>query len=94
MLVDLIPKWANIVHASAAAARMAELKADINETWFARSGPTDVTPGSNITAYYRIQEPHLFVECARQRMGGDPALPVYTMYRDPTHDYDRKPATR
>ena len=55
MLLDLISEWAGIIHESAAAARMAEIKADIDETWFAWSGPTTVTPGRNITAYYRIQ---------------------------------------
>lgn len=90
MLLDLISEWANIIHESAAKARMAELKADIGETWFAWSGPTTVTPGSNITAYYRVQGPHLVIEYAPQRLGGDPALHVHTMYRDPTNDYGRK----
>ncbi len=94
MLLDVISEWANIVHESAAAARMAELKADINETWFAWSGPTDVTPGKNITAYYRIQGPHVVIEYAPQTLGGDPALHVHTMYRDPTNDYGRKFATK
>jgi hypothetical protein len=89
MLLDLISEWANIIHESAAAARMAELKADINETWFAWSGPTTVTQGSNITAYYRIQGPHLVIEYAPQRLGGDPSMHVHTMYRDPTNDYGR-----
>src|SRR5215831_11456039 len=55
MLLDVIAEWAGIVHESEAAARMAELKADINDTWFAWSGPITVNPGSNIAAYYRIQ---------------------------------------
>jgi hypothetical protein len=78
-----------MIHESAAAARMAELIADINETWFAWSGPTNTPPGSNITAYYRIQGPHLVVEYAPQRLGGDPSMHVHTMYRDPTNDYGR-----
>ena len=90
MLLGVISEWTGIVHESAAAARMAEIKADIDETWFAWSGPTTVTPGSNITAYYRIQGPHLVIEYAPQRLGGDPALHVHTMYRDPTNDYGRK----
>ena len=94
LLLDLISEWANIVHESAAAARMAELKADINETWFAWSGPADVTSGHNIAAYYRIQGPHLVIEYAPQRLGGDPTLHVHTMYRDPTNDYGRKPAAK
>jgi hypothetical protein len=90
MLLDVISQWANIVPESSAAARMAELKADINETWFAWSGPTTVTPGSNIAAYYRIQGPHLVIEYAPQPLGGDPSMHVHTMYRDPTNDYGRK----
>jgi len=90
MLLDLISEWAGIVHETAAAARMAELKADLKETWFAWSGPSTAGPGSNITAYYRIQGPHLVIEYAPQRLGGDPALHVHTMYRDPTNDYGRK----
>ncbi len=88
-LIDLISEWAGIIHESAAAARMTELKADINETWFAWSGPTTANPGSNIAAYYRIQGPHLVIEYAPQRLGGDPSMHVHTMYRDPTNDYGR-----
>ena len=90
MLLDLISEWADIIHESAAAARMAELKADIYETWFAWSGPTTATPGNNITAYYRIQGPHVVIEYAPQRLGGDPSMHVHTMYRDPTNDYGRR----
>jgi hypothetical protein len=90
MLLDVISEWADIAHENSAVARMAEIKADLAETWFAWSGPTTVTPGSNITAYYRIQGPHLVIEYAPQRLGGDPAMHVHTMYRDPTNDYGRK----
>jgi hypothetical protein len=90
MLLDLISEWAGIIHESAAAGRMAELKADINDTWFAWSGTTTAAPGSNITAYYRIQGPHLVIEYAPQPLGGDPSLHVHTMYRDPTNDYGRR----
>lgn len=90
MLVDVIAEWSGIVHESAAAARMGEVKAGLNDTWFAWSGPTTVNPGSNITAYYRIQGPNLVIEYAPQRLGGDPGLHVHTMYRDPTNDYGRK----
>ncbi len=90
MLLDVISEWAGIVHESAAGVRMAELKADINETWFAWSGPVTDTVGNNITAYYRIQGPHVVIEYAPQRLGGDPSLHVHTMYRDPTNDYGRK----
>lgn len=85
MMLDLIGEWANMVNESAASARMAELKADLNETWFAWSGATAFKPGTNITAYYRIQGPHLVIEYAPQR--DEPANHVHTIYRDPTNDY-------
>jgi hypothetical protein len=94
MVLDVIGEWAGIVHEQAAAARMAELKADLGETWFAWSGPTVAAPGTNITAYYRIQGPHLVIEYSPQSLGGDLALHVHTMYRDPTNDYGRKPGSR
>jgi hypothetical protein len=91
MLLDLIAEWAGIVHDSAAAARMAGIRAHLEETWFAWSGATTVDPGRNITAYYRIQGPTLVIEYAPQPLGGDPSLHVHTMYRDPTNDYGRQP---
>jgi hypothetical protein len=94
MLLEVISQWADIIHESAAAARMAELKADINETWFAWSGPATAAPGKNISAYYRIQGPHLVIEYAPQTLGGDPSLHVHTMYRDPTNDYGRGSAAK
>ena len=89
MLLDVIGEWANIVHESAAAARMAEIKSGIAETWFAWSGPTTVEPGRNGTSYFRIQGPKLVIEYAPQPLGGDPTLHVHTIYRDPTNDYGR-----
>ena len=90
MLLDVIAEWAAIMNESAASARMAQLKADLNETWFAWSGPTTFESGTNITAYYRIQGPHAVIEYAPQELGGDPAMHVHTMYRDPTNDYGRQ----
>jgi hypothetical protein len=85
MLLDLIAEWAGILNEPSAAARMSEMKADLNDTWFAWSGPTTAVPGSNITAYYRIQGPHLVIEYAPQ--SDEPDNHVHTMYRDPTNDY-------
>ena len=86
----MIAEWSGIIHESAAKARMAEIKADLNDTWFSWSGPVTVTPGNNITAYYRIQGPRLVIEHAPQQLGGDPALHAHTMYRDPTNDYGKR----
>ena len=90
LLLDLIWEWAGIVHESAAASRMTEIKAGIGETWFAWSGPTTFTPGRNGTSYYRIQGPKLVIEYAPQKLGGDPSMHIHTIYRDPTNDYGRK----
>lgn len=87
MLLDLIAEWAGIINQSSANRRMAQMKAELNETWFAWSGPTSAEPGSNITAYYRIQGPHLVIEYAPQR--DEPNNHVHTIYRDPTNDYGR-----
>jgi hypothetical protein len=87
LLLDLIAEWAGILNESSAADRMAQIKADLNQTWFAWSGPTTGQVGSNITAYYRIQGPHLVIEYAPQR--DEPTNHVHTIYRDPTNDYGR-----
>jgi Protein of unknown function (DUF3500) len=86
-LLEVIAEWTRILNESSATARMAELKADLNETWFAWSGPATAAPGDNITAYYRIQGPHLVIEYAPQH--DEPTNHVHTIYRDPTNDYGR-----
>lgn len=92
LLLDVISEWSGIVHEKAAAARLAEIKAGLNETWFAWSGPTTGEPGNNITAYYRIQGPKLIIEYAPQASA--PTMHVHAMYRDPTNDYGRGPVKR
>ncbi len=85
LLLDLIAEWAGIINENSAASRVAEIKADLNDTWFAWSGATSGEAGNNITAYYRIQGPHLVIEYAPQ--SDEPDNHVHTMYRDPTNDY-------
>ncbi|HEV7992395.1 MAG TPA: DUF3500 domain-containing protein [Gemmatimonadaceae bacterium] len=94
MLLDLIAEWSGIVHESAAAARLAEIRAGLDQTWFAWSGPTTHAEGRSGTSYYRIQGPNLVIEYAPQPLGGDPTQHVHTIYRDPTNDYGRKLTSR
>jgi hypothetical protein len=94
MLLDLISEWTGIVHESAAAARLAEIRAGLDQTWFAWSGPTTHAEGRSGTSYYRIQGPTLVIEYAPQPLGGDPTQHVHTIYRDPTNDYGRKLTSR
>jgi hypothetical protein len=85
MLLQVIAEWAGIMNDAMASARMAQLKSELNDTWFAWSGPADTQVGINITAYYRIQGPHLVIEYAPQ--SAEPANHIHTIYRDPTNDY-------
>ena len=87
LLLDLIGEWAGVIDGAYAKARMADLQAGLDDTWFAWSGPTTHAPGRNGSAYYRIQGPRLVIEFSPQGVGGDPTNHVHTMYRDPTNDY-------
>ena len=62
---------------------MAEVKANLPQTYFAWSGST--TNGG--LAYYRIQGPTLVIEYAPQQGDVDH---IHTIYRDPTNDYGAK----
>jgi hypothetical protein len=86
MLLELAREWAGIVNDAFAAPRMAEIQANLPQTYFAWSGPT--TNGS--AAYFRIQGPTLVIEYAPQ--GG--VDHIHTIYRDPTNDYGSKFARR
>jgi len=85
LLIDLIGEWSRIVTDGYATARMEEITAGLDETYFAWSGPTTVEPGKNGTSYYRIQGPKLVIEYAPQRSDDH----IHAMYRDPTNDYGR-----
>jgi hypothetical protein len=89
MLLDLAHEWVGILNDEAASAKMAEIKANLPETWFAWSGPT--TNGS--AAYFRIQGPTLLIEYSPQRVRGSSGLDInhiHTIYRDPTNDYGER----
>jgi hypothetical protein len=87
LLLDVVSAWAGIINDAYATPRMAEVRAGLDDTYFAWSGPTSHEPGRNGSAYYRIQGPKIFIEFSPQGVGGDPTMHVHTMYRDPTNDY-------
>jgi hypothetical protein len=87
MLVELAREWAGIVTDAFAEPRMAEIRANLPQTWFAWSGPT--TNGS--PAYFRIQGPTLVIEYAPQ---GGSVDHIHTIYRDPTNDYGARIAAK
>ena len=82
MLLDLVREWAGIQSDAFAEPRIAEIRTNLPETFFAWSGPTTI--GS--AAYFRIQGPTLHIEYAPQ--GG--VDHIHTIYRDPTNDYGAK----
>ena len=86
MLVDLAREWAGIMNDSFAEPRMAEIRSNLPQTYFAWSGPT--TKGS--MAYFRIQGPTLVIEYAPQKSLDH----IHTIYRDPTNDYGVKYAKK
>jgi hypothetical protein len=86
MLWDLVREWSGIMSDAFAEPRMSELRGNLNDTYFAWSGPT--TNGS--AAYFRIQGPSLVIEYAPQ----DSVNHIHTIYRDPTNDYGAKFARR
>jgi len=86
MLLGIVEEWAGIMTEAYAGPRMAEIKGNLPQTWFAWSGPT--TNGS--AAYFRIQGPTIVIEYAPQ--GG--VDHIHTIYRDPTNDYGAKLARR
>jgi len=79
MLLDLIAAWVKIVEPDAAAARLAEIKGKIGETYFAWKGPT--AKGSAV--YFRVQGPTVVIEYAPQ--GGTDH--IHTVIRNPKDDY-------
>ena len=87
MLLNVISQWAGIVNAAYAKARLVEIEADLNNTYFAWSGSLTHEAGKNGSSYYRIQGPRLVIEFSSQGVGGDPTMHVHTIYRDPTNDY-------
>ena len=81
LLWELIAEWSDIIHDSAAAEKMKEIKANLADTWFAWSGPLEAGK-----AYFRVQGPTVIIEFAPQRS----EMHIHSMYRDPTNDYGKQ----
>jgi hypothetical protein len=79
MLLDVIGAWVHIAEPDAAAARMAEIKDKIGETYFAWKGPT--AKGSAV--YFRVQGPAVWIEYAPQGSTDH----IHTVVRNPKDDY-------
>ena len=79
MLVDLVREWVEILSDEAAAAKMKEVQAGLDDTYFAWAGSTSNGNG----AYFRIQGPTVVIEYAPQ--GGTDH--IHTVIRNPEDDY-------
>jgi hypothetical protein len=90
LLLNVISEWAGMVHGVYSGPRMDEVKAGLNDTYFAWSGPATHEPRQNGSSYYRIQGPRIVIEFSPQGVGGDSTMHVHTIYRDPTNDYGVK----
>ncbi len=82
-LLQLMDHYGNLANAEDAASRLADLKSNLADTYFAWAGPT--TAGSGI--YFRITGPTVVIEYSGQSMGGNTAEHIHGIYRDPTNDY-------
>jgi hypothetical protein len=89
--LKVIGHYAGLVNDAAAAARMAEIQANLGQTYFAWYGPT--TAGS--AAYFRVTGPSIVIEYSPQGGGGTGTglggaatnQHIHGIYRDPTNDY-------
>lgn len=90
MLLDLAGEWVHILNDQAATAKMAEIRRNLGDTYFAWAGST--TNGK--AAYFRVQGPTVLIEYAPQGANNPSTDHIHTIYRDPTNDYGATLAAR
>ena len=67
LMISLIAHYGGLVNDEDATARMAELTAQLDETYFAWYGPTDPSDTSGL--YFRVTGPSIVIEYSGQQMG-------------------------
>ena len=88
-LLDVIDLWLGMLDDESSRARLAEIEADLDDTYFAWNG--DAEGGGSV--YYRIQGPALIIELSSQGAVGGGGH-YHSIYRDPTNEYGSRAATR
>lgn len=86
LLVDLVSEWLTPLNAENAAAKIAAMKANLDQVTFAWYGATTI--GQPI--YYRVQGPSFTIEFAHQQGQGANAggvTHIHSIYREPGNDY-------
>ena len=92
MLLDLINEWVGMLNQDDAAPKLAQIRSEINQSYFAWSSET-TNPSA---VYFRITGPALHIEFAHQGGRSGPGVQaggvnhIHTIYRDPTNDYGKK----
>ena len=82
-LLDTIALWVGMLPEESAQLRMAEIAADLEETYFAWNGAVD---GSG-PMYYRIQGPTLIIEFSRESDLTTEGGHYHSVYRNPLNEY-------
>lgn len=86
-LLQLIGYYGELVNDAAATSRMADLEADVDDTYLAWYGSTE--QGS--PAYFRVSGPRVVIEYSPQgdrgQLASGPDYHVHGIYRDPENDY-------
>jgi hypothetical protein len=86
-LMRLIEHYSGLVNDEDAGERTSEIRAGLDQTYFAWNGPT--TFGSAV--YFRVTGPTLVIEWSAQGAGpgggAQPPSHIHGIYRDPTNDY-------
>ena len=85
LLLDTIMLWVGLLDVPSSQARLAEIRADLGNTYFAWYGPED----SSGPIYYRIQGPNLILEFAIQGNLGSDGGHYHSIYRNPTNEYGK-----
>ena len=87
-LLDTIGLWVTMLPEESAQLRLAEIAADLEETYFAWNGAVD---GSG-PMYYRIQGPTLIIEFSREADLTAEGGHYHSVYRNPLNEYGAKSA--
>ena len=82
-LLDTIGLWVTMLPEASAQLRMAEIAADLDETYFTWNGAVD---GSG-PMYYRIQGPTLIIEFSREADLTAEGGHYHSVYRNPLNEY-------
>ncbi len=81
-LLNLVGEWVRMASETAAAAKMAQCAAGLDDTYFAWKGPA----ANRSLCYYRVQGPGLVLEFATQQKSTNH---IHAMYRDLANDYGK-----